>query len=219
MKKFKDYTIIKPNFTRMATFSDLDFLISENPHLKFLDLGSGDFYLGKYPNVDGYDTQVREPVYHKPKLYDGQKLPVKAKYYDFVISNNVIEHVEDKGSHLIEIKRVLKDDGVIIMTMPAPFWYTARYFTILYYFHRFILRKKMVHGLPKVYQRVQEERRMWSFHYYRQLFKRQNLCIIYYENYGNILSAERRFNILNSFFRNFRLRAGTHHLFILKKNN
>ena len=47
---------------------------------------------------------------------DMQQLPYKDDYFDFVISDQVIEHVEDATKAIQESFRVLKKDGVAIHT-------------------------------------------------------------------------------------------------------
>lgn len=38
--------------------------------------------------------------------------------FDFVVSNQVIEHTHNPGNYLSEINRVLKDDGILIISLP-----------------------------------------------------------------------------------------------------
>jgi ubiquinone/menaquinone biosynthesis C-methylase UbiE len=51
---------------------------------------------------------------------DVNKLPFKGKSFDYITSVEVIEHVDkhNAGLMLDEIKRVLKDDGRIVITTP-----------------------------------------------------------------------------------------------------
>jgi ubiquinone/menaquinone biosynthesis C-methylase UbiE len=47
-----------------------------------------------------------------------QKLPLKSKTFDIVICSEVLEHLPDDSIALKEITRVLKDNGIIIITVP-----------------------------------------------------------------------------------------------------
>lgn len=52
------------------------------------------------------------------KLYDGKKIPYKANTFDAVIFLQVIEHINDDKNHIAEIYRVLKNNGIFILTTP-----------------------------------------------------------------------------------------------------
>ena len=47
---------------------------------------------------------------------DAQSIPYEDKTFDAVIANHMLYHVPDRGKALIEIKRVLKDDGRLVAT-------------------------------------------------------------------------------------------------------
>lgn len=46
------------------------------------------------------------------------KIPLKDKTVDIVISFETIEHIEDYSKFMQEIKRVLKDDGILVLSTP-----------------------------------------------------------------------------------------------------
>ena len=46
-------------------------------------------------------------------------LPFKDKYFSTIILDNVFEHLDRPEDQFIEIKRVLKDDGVLIVGVPG----------------------------------------------------------------------------------------------------
>lgn len=45
-------------------------------------------------------------------------LPFEDNSFDIILSNHVIEHIENEEAFLFELKRVLKDSGSIILTAP-----------------------------------------------------------------------------------------------------
>ena len=90
--------------------------ISKNK--KWLDVGCGlrpyeDYFpIGSYVGVDieqsGRSIGMKAPDY----FYDGQVLPFADSSFDGVISTQVLEHVPNARSMLIEMNRVIKLGGV-----------------------------------------------------------------------------------------------------------
>lgn len=94
---------------------------------KILDLGCG---VGDYTksiadlnvkNIIGADFKIQNARKKYNKLYFkkidfNKKLPFKDNYFDKIISVNVIEHLIDPISFLGEIKRILKPNGLIVIT-------------------------------------------------------------------------------------------------------
>lgn len=94
---------------------------------RVLDLGCGVMpykdYL-KTPLVDNYvGIDLELTLYHnlvKPDFYwDGINIPLADSTCDFVIATEFFEHYYDINHILIEIKRVLKKDGVLFFTVPS----------------------------------------------------------------------------------------------------
>lgn len=80
---------------------------------------------GQTDNVDISSeaiTFMRQRGYKRLTKVDGIELPFKAKSYDLVGAFDVLEHIEDHVDALKEWKRVLKDDGAIVITVPAYQW-------------------------------------------------------------------------------------------------
>jgi len=55
-------------------------------------------------------------------LADAASLPFVDGYFDLVFSSNVLEHVESIEGSLVEMKRVLEPNGIMIHTMPTGTW-------------------------------------------------------------------------------------------------
>jgi SAM-dependent methyltransferase len=53
--------------------------------------------------------------------YDGKRLPFEDKSFDTVLNVQVLEHTPEPGALVAEMARVLKDDGVLILTAPFDF--------------------------------------------------------------------------------------------------
>jgi ubiquinone/menaquinone biosynthesis C-methylase UbiE len=52
----------------------------------------------------------------------GEELPFKSNYFDVVISTAVIEHLKRPKEMIKEVFRILKNQGIFVLTTPDPFW-------------------------------------------------------------------------------------------------
>ena len=99
---------------------------------KFLDFGCGVGGTSILASNDGFevygfDTDKKSIFFSKEikdgyeirfLLANGEKLPFKDKIFDVVYSCHVLEHISNDFNALSEIYRVLKDDGVFILSVP-----------------------------------------------------------------------------------------------------
>jgi SAM-dependent methyltransferase len=95
---------------------------------------------GTVDNVDGSDDAiafVRQLGYTRVKKMDGAELPYKDKVYDVVGAFDVLEHIKDDTAALKEWARVLKDDGSILITVPAYQWLWSGHDVALHHFRRY----------------------------------------------------------------------------------
>ena len=65
--------------------------------------------------------------------YDGKKLPYDDGSFDHVLCTEVIEHVPDPTAFLLDLKRVLRQEGSLILTVP----WSARIHYLPYDYTRF----------------------------------------------------------------------------------
>jgi ubiquinone/menaquinone biosynthesis C-methylase UbiE len=78
---------------------------------------------GKLHGIDISEIQIKRA---KERLGDsvelnkapGEKIPYNDKYFDKILCSEVIEHVLDPDPLLREMKRVLKDDGILSFSIP-----------------------------------------------------------------------------------------------------
>lgn len=105
-----------------------------------LDISSGEGYgtyliAGNAKKVIGVDIS-NEAISHAKQKYlkdniefklgSADKIPCPSNYFDVVVSFETIEHHDRHHEMLVEIKRVLKTDGIFIISSPDKLNYTDR---------------------------------------------------------------------------------------------
>ncbi|MCK5191324.1 MAG: methyltransferase domain-containing protein, partial [Methylococcales bacterium] len=65
-----------------------------------------------------YDTPENRENKNADYFYDGHQFPFESQHFDSIVANEVFEHVFNPDEFLGEISRVLKNDGVLLMTVP-----------------------------------------------------------------------------------------------------
>lgn len=81
--------------------------------------------LGQVDNVDISDDAIKfmkQRSYKRIKKVSGIKLPFKANTFDMVGAFDVLEHIEPQVGALKEWRRVIKNNGAIVITVPAYQW-------------------------------------------------------------------------------------------------
>lgn len=113
---------------------------SKNISGSLLDVGCGTKPYIRVFNVESYrGLDIDSPITRErgiaDDLYDGTKFPYVDSCFNSALCNQVLEHVFNPDEFLLEINRVLKPGGVLLLTVPfvwdeheQPFDY-ARYST------------------------------------------------------------------------------------------
>jgi len=90
-----------------------------------LDVGAGlgDF-IRSYPNgyaIDPDFQNINEMLKKKirAQLLVNEKINHKSNFFDSVIMDNVLEHINNPSKLLLEIKRVLKPKGIFLIGVPG----------------------------------------------------------------------------------------------------
>lgn len=75
--------------------------------------------------VFGVDIDQQAQLHSRKRRIDlkiadvSQSLPFKDNYFDAVLALDVLEHIKNDNLALIEIKRVVKPNGIILISVPA----------------------------------------------------------------------------------------------------
>lgn len=106
------YRILRSKAGLLKGLNVLDVGCGSKPYKElFKDAKS---YVGIDTNNSGHD-HTDESI---DLFYDGRKMPIESGTYDAAVSFQVIEHVENVDVFLTEISRVVKDNGVVLMSIP-----------------------------------------------------------------------------------------------------
>ena len=109
--------------------SIFDSAIKATNSINILDIGCGTGGrlegIRNYGNVIGIDISKEALKYVRRKAHtnilcaDAQLLPIQAESMGVVLLLDVLEHIEDDYTAIKEAYRVLREDGFLIVTVPA----------------------------------------------------------------------------------------------------
>lgn len=92
---------------------------------RVLDVGCGDKPYGDWINASQVNDYVGLDVFDGDRVdvvvEPGKKWPLKDASFDAILFTQVLEHLEDRDFVLSEMSRVLKKDGVVLVTVPFLF--------------------------------------------------------------------------------------------------
>ena len=107
-------------------------IIGNQPYHRILDIGSGVGatlkQLEELGVAFGVDISAEAIDYCRDRgcrrlcLVDEERLPFGDNMFDLIISMDILEHMDHEYRHLREYRRVLKNGGRLIITVPALSW-------------------------------------------------------------------------------------------------
>jgi ubiquinone/menaquinone biosynthesis C-methylase UbiE len=121
------YRNIKP-FLAKAKGNLLDLGCGESPYRFLVNELNTTYFGADIADSDKFD-------YNKPEIahFDGKKIPFETDFFDVIICTEVLEHVDDYQTLINDMYRVLKPNGVALITIP----WSARFHYIPYDFFRY----------------------------------------------------------------------------------
>ena len=192
----------------------LNFIGQNKSDLYTLDLGCGSApYKHLFPNRVGFDNRSGESV---DVVGDAHKLPFKNDEFDVVLCSEVLEHLHSPEIALLEMKRVLKSGGILILTTrfiypihdaPNDYWrftkYGLRYLLKDWEITNFEEESSTTETIVILWQRIMLQTNIfywrivkWVFYIiFRLLFLNK---IFISQEYGDITHKEKERNILCS---------------------
>lgn len=110
-----------PVYIRKVAFVD-KYINKYDPEAKILDAGCGEGVLVEKYRAQGFDISGIDLNVSSEHVLKGDILhmPYKEVIFDLVLFLDVIEHfkVQDQHLALVELRRVMKDDGNLIISIP-----------------------------------------------------------------------------------------------------
>lgn len=96
---------------------------------KVLDIGTGSGHIASFLaehyqdviSVDVVDERKIKKGYHFVQV-KSEELPFDTGAFDAVVTNHVIEHVPEQKTHMNELHRVLKKNGLAYLATPNKYW-------------------------------------------------------------------------------------------------
>lgn len=94
--------------------------------------------VGVDPLMNFYKSLKNYPEVAYLELYEsqGEKLPFESSSMDYVFSTNVIDHVENPEKVILEISRVIKDDGIFCPSVHVVRPYLKLFAPLIKYFDK-----------------------------------------------------------------------------------
>lgn len=116
-------------------------------------------YFKKVYGVDVVDNRIIKEGYIFKKVKN-EKLLFKNKFFDVIISNQVIEHVNNPEKHLSEIYRVMKKDGICYLATPNKYWPIEPHYYLLFLA---ILPKKLANLYLRIFRNKDYDAYLFSY--------------------------------------------------------
>ena len=87
-----------------------------HPLVTFMDKRNGKYYFIT-PSGKKKCTKVNPDI-----VSEWKDAPFPDNYFDIVLASHVLEHVEDDRKAMREVHRILKPDGILLLTTPYETW-------------------------------------------------------------------------------------------------
>ncbi len=168
--------------------------IKSQTKLKILDVGCGTGknmeMFSKIGEVWGIDNSKDAINFCKKRGLKNLKLATlesngfEDNQFDIVTMLDVLEHIEDDFAAIIEVKRILKKGGNIILTVPAYGWLWSKWDEVLHHKRRYT-RQSLVSVFDRAGFKVKKVSYMYSFLVLPVLISRSLKSLFFPNDYGS----------------------------------
>lgn len=184
---------------------------------RFLDVGCSNgelsLYLGSILNAkEMYGIDISKEAVESAeekgitayKLnMDEENLPFEDNFFEVVFCGEVIEHLFDPDHLLDEIYRVVKDDGVAILTTPNLGWWLNR-IALLFGFQPFGFEPSLKHEVGKLKREglseISPHIKAFTLKGLKELLQMHNFQVLGIHGYRHLGSQNLLYDALNHFF-------------------
>jgi len=83
-----------------------------------LDYGGGDGQFQAYMSKNYWDVDIYEPYLKHDSISEDLQDKTRNKYYDVVTMFHSLEHIHDIHNSLQNVKKVMKDQGILVIAVP-----------------------------------------------------------------------------------------------------
>lgn len=185
-----------------STRTDVTAMLPNVPH-RLLDVGCSDGSLAQTVKHSGAvawgieldaDFAARaaerlDQVLHGDALEQTTKLLEAGERFDAIICADSLEHMVDPWAVLRNIRRLLADDGVVVVSLPNVHFYTT--FTGLLFCHRWHYKERGIHDRTHL--------RWFTDHNAREMFEQAQLRVIASRTYYRTVDRPARINRFASY--------------------
>ena len=122
-------------------------LFPKYKNLKVLEIGGRDGYQAeliskKGHNVTSIDINPLFPQFHPVQKASANKLNFDENVFDIIYSSNMLQEIYNIEDAFMEMKRVLKKDGVIIHIVPSSWWSLITNFWHYCFIPKYLIKSK-----------------------------------------------------------------------------
>jgi len=194
-------------------------LLNQHKPNDVLEIGCGDGYsleLFKKEynecNYKGVDISEKALAICKDKGFDvklgdiEKEIPYEDNSFDFIIAGEVIEHIHEVDKFVSEISRILKPNGILVITTPnLTCWYNRIFMFLGFYplgielsYKNKTYGRKLIYKIFNLGNRIVGHKTLFNYSSLKDILNEYNLLVT--EKKGFYQEKSKLVNLVNGFF-------------------